>query len=129
MSAIQFLHEEAMDLAELADVAKLRGEVAKAHLFRQQALEKAVAAANQIAPQIESEPTRSLLHRSAAALAIDLEDFKTAEAMIITALAGNPPQDIAEDLRDLFVQMNLQPYFARRGMRLDTENWVLSQAS
>jgi tetratricopeptide (TPR) repeat protein len=129
MSTIQSLHEEAMDLAELADVAKLRGELENASQLLHQALTKAVQAANQIAPKTELEPTRSMIHRSAASLAIELQEFQIAESMITTALAGNPPSDVAEDLRDLFVQMNLPTYLARRGLHLDTKNWVLSQAS
>jgi tetratricopeptide (TPR) repeat protein len=129
MSIIQSLHEAAMDLAEQADVAKLRGELENASQLLHQALDKAVQAANQIAPKTEFEPTRSIIHRSAASLAIELQEFQIAESMITTALAGNPPSDVAEDLRDLFVQMNLPTYLARRGLHLDTKNWVLSQAS
>jgi hypothetical protein len=129
MSQIQALHEAAMDLAELADVAKLNGEMVTRQDLLRQALDKAVMAAAQIAPQIDAEPTRSLIHRSAASLAIELEEFKIAETMITTALAGHPPSDVAEDLRDLFVQMNLPTYLARRGLHIDPKNWVLSQAS
>jgi hypothetical protein len=35
------------------------------------------------------------------------------------ALSGNPPQEIAEELKDLFVQINIQKYFERQGIAFD----------
>ncbi|HLP90449.1 MAG TPA: hypothetical protein VK184_17920 [Nostocaceae cyanobacterium] len=35
------------------------------------------------------------------------------------ALSGNPPQEIAEELKDLFVQINIDKYCARRGIVFD----------
>ncbi len=122
------LHEEAMDLAELADVAKLRGETDRYQFLLRQAFDKAVGAADGIAPQVEAEPTRSILHRSAASLAVELGELGVAERLIAVALAGLPPGDVAEELRDLFVQINLKSYFARRGLLLDVERWELLRA-
>ncbi|HEX5271222.1 MAG TPA: hypothetical protein VFW33_12065, partial [Gemmataceae bacterium] len=47
------------------------------------------------------EPTRSVLHRSAASLALECGEYREAERLIATALAGSPPETIAEELRDL----------------------------
>ena len=33
--------------------------------------------------------------------------------------SGNPPTEIAEELKDLFVQINIHKYFARRGLVCD----------
>jgi hypothetical protein len=129
MSPIETLHEEAMELAELADIAKLRGDSGEQKLWLGRALAKAVAAADGIAPHLESEPTRSILHRSAASLAVEMGEFAMAERLIAVALAGSPPPAIGEELKDLFVQINLTSYFARRGLWLDMDQWVLSQAS
>lgn len=125
MSTIKTLHEEAMDLAELADVAKLRGEFDRHHSLLEQALEKSVAAAAELEPKLEAEPTRSLVYRSAASLAVELGQFKLAKRLLAMALAGNPPAEIAEELSDLFVQINLPSYFARRGLKLDMDRWEL----
>jgi hypothetical protein len=51
-----------------------------------------------------------------------------AERLIAVALAGHPPGDVAEELRDLFVQINLKSYFARRGLLLDVERWEFLKA-
>ncbi|BAY47295.1 hypothetical protein SAMD00079811_49130 [Scytonema sp. HK-05] len=119
MSQIRELHQQAMDLAEMAEVAKLRGNLTQAEQLSRQAFEKELQAAQLIASDVEAEPTRSVLHRSAATLAIDCGKIDSAERLIAIALSGNPPQEIAEELKDLFVQMNIHKYFARRGIAFD----------
>ncbi|BAZ12113.1 hypothetical protein NIES4071_39410 [Calothrix sp. NIES-4071] len=119
MSQIQELHEQAMDLAEMAEVAKLRGDLINAQELFRQAFHKETEAASLLANNIEVEPARSILHRSAASLAIDCGEISTAERLIAIALSGNPPQEIADELKDLFVEINIQKYFARRGLNFD----------
>ena len=41
-----------------------------------------------------------------------------AEKLIAVAIAGTPPLDIAEELKDLFIQINLRKYLERRGVHL-----------
>jgi hypothetical protein len=57
------------------------------------------------APDLSAEPTRSVLHRSAAALAVECGEAREAERLIAVALAGNPPEEIAEELRDLWQEL------------------------
>jgi hypothetical protein len=121
MSQIQEKHTTAMDLAEAAMVAKLRGDLEQASLLTRQAFENELAAAELIVNQLDAEPTRSILHRSAATLAIDCGELKIAEHLIATALSGNPPEEIASELKDLFIQINLRPYLKRRGINIDDE--------
>jgi hypothetical protein len=119
MTQVNVLHREAMDLAELAQVAKLRGEIDQSNYLLKQAFTKESSAAALIASHWESEPTRSVLHRSAASLAIECGEFEIANRLIATALSGNPPSEIAEELQDLFIQINLRQYLQRRGVALD----------
>jgi hypothetical protein len=56
-----------------------------------------------VADQLDFEPTRSVLHRSAASLAVECCQLREAERLIGRALAGNPPPDIADELRDLLL--------------------------
>jgi hypothetical protein len=121
MKQVNTLHQEAMDLAELAQVAKLRGEVEQSNHLLRQAFTKESSAAALIANHWETEPTRSVLHRSAASLAIECGEFEMANRLIVTALSGNPPAEIAEELQDLFIQINLRQYLQRRGFALDEE--------
>lgn len=114
MSQIQEKPTTAINLAEAAIIVKLRGDLEKASQFNRQAFENEQAAAALIANQLDAEPSRSILHRSAATLAIDCGEFQAAECLIATALLGNPPEEIAEELKDLFVQVNLRSYLKHR---------------
>jgi hypothetical protein len=49
--------------------------------------------------------------------------MQIAERLITTALAGNPPMEIAIELKDLFVQINLPQYLERRGLSFDRD-WL-----
>ncbi|MEO1185967.1 MAG: hypothetical protein AAFX46_15380 [Cyanobacteria bacterium J06636_27] len=66
MSQIQEKHTIAMDLAEAAFSAKLRGNLKRASQLIREAFENEQAAAELIAHQLDTEPSRSILHRSAA---------------------------------------------------------------
>ncbi|MEG3974877.1 MULTISPECIES: hypothetical protein [unclassified Microcoleus] len=119
MSQIESLHKQAMDLAEAAAVASLRGALELAAQLTRQAFEQETQAAALIANALDAEPTRSVLHRSAASLAIECGELRMAERLIATALSGNPPAEIAEELKDLFIQINLSQYLKRQGIHID----------
>jgi hypothetical protein len=56
------------------------------------------------ADQLDLEPTRSVLHHSAATLALECNELREAERLISRALSGFPPIDIAEELRNLLIE-------------------------
>ena len=118
MNNVRTLHEQAMDLAEQAAIKKLRGESNDVAAILQQALALEAEAAGMVADDMEAEPTRSVLHRSAATLAVQCGELQQAEKLIAVALAGQPPLDVAEELKDLFIQINLQRYLERKGVQL-----------
>jgi hypothetical protein len=62
------------------------------------------AAADLVADRQDLESTRAVLHRSAAVLALECSELREAERLIGRALAGNPPNDIADELRDLLLE-------------------------
>jgi len=103
---IQELHREAMDLAEMAFVAKLKGDPEGAENLLREAYKKESDSAKLLVDEYDFEPTRSILYRSAASLAIECNDVRGAERLIAFGLAGNPPEEIAEELRDLFEVMD-----------------------
>jgi hypothetical protein len=125
MSQIQDLHRQAMDLAEQADLKKLRGETSQVQELLQQALKLESEAAGMVANDITAEPTRSVLHRSAATLAVECGELSLAERLIARALAGAPPLDIAAELKDLFIQINLRNYLDRQGVTLTEDQLQL----
>ena len=56
---------------------------------------------------IDVEPSRSILHRSAATLAWRCGFYDLSEKLIYRALAGNPRSDIEWQLKDLLGTVNL----------------------
>lgn len=107
------LHEEAMRLADESSLARLLGDREKYLLFTKKAFEKEAAAA-QLMKDDDVEPTRSVLHRSAATLAWRCELYQEAKKLIYSALAGNPPSDIEHELNDLLGKVK----FALAGVEL-----------
>ena len=97
-------HQQAMELAETAFLEKLHDKQENLSLLRQ-AFEKERQAAELLASDLTLEPSRSVLHRSAAALAIDCGELRAAEQMLCTGLSGNPPEEIAIEMRDLLKQV------------------------
>ncbi|HEY0772021.1 MAG TPA: NB-ARC domain-containing protein [Sphingobacteriaceae bacterium] len=105
MNQIRQLHREAMDAAGLAFIAKRQGNEVEAFKLFRRAYELEVQAADLVVNDLSNEPTRSVLHRSAATLAIDCHEFREAERLIKVALAGNPPPEIVSELQELLEQV------------------------
>jgi hypothetical protein len=106
MKSIKELHEKAMDLAEFAFVAKLRGDLAQAEKLFRQAFKYESQAARLVHKVPSSRLTRAVLYRSAATLALDCKKPREAEQFIAEGLAGNPPLEIEQELKDLYKQIN-----------------------
>lgn len=51
-----------------------------------------------------SEPSRSVLYRSAASLAVDAEQYDEARRLVACGLAGKPPAEIAAELREVLTR-------------------------
>ncbi len=98
MNDVSRLHDEAMRLAETAFAAKVRGDEAPVGSLLREALELERRAAELMTAGINSEPSRSVLFRSAATLALRCGDYDEAERLIAAGLAGQPPEEIAREL-------------------------------
>lgn len=108
MSTTRDLHNRAMDLADSAAAARRAGNEQEANRLFEEAFEYERRAARRVASKLDAEPTRSVLHRSAASLALNCNRFRDAEQLISIALAGNPPLAIAEELRELLQDVHLK---------------------
>jgi hypothetical protein len=128
MKAVAALHREAMDLAEAAFNASVRGERDQASELFRAAYEKERAAAEQLKDSYDLEPSRSVLFRSAASLALDCEEWRQAERLIALGLAGDPPDEIADELRDLLEQVHFARHLELRGVELAPEEFQFSLA-
>jgi hypothetical protein len=98
------LHDAAMDEAEYGFLARRRGNEAEARVHFEKAYELEAQAAH-LTTDPALEPTRSVLHRSAASLAYNCGKVREAEKLIAIALAGDPPEPIARELRELMRQV------------------------
>lgn len=108
MQTIAKFHHEAMEYADQAEIARMQGNTSLALGLSRQAFEREKAAAQLLKDHLEIEPTRSVLYRSAATLALECGEIRESERLISFALAGNPPFEIAEELRDLLEDVHLQ---------------------
>lgn len=108
MQLAEELHERAMELADEADRARRQGDEGRRQEFLRRAFTLECAAAELVEPARDLEPSRSVLHRSAASLA--LESGRTEEAARLTriALEGNPPPEIRAELYDLLAEAESQ---------------------
>ncbi|MEI8033757.1 MAG: hypothetical protein WCH05_10505 [Chlorobiaceae bacterium] len=123
MKQVRDLHREAMDYAGRAFIAKRAGEADKAQSLFLHAFKLESDAANLVADDVSNEPTRSVLFRSAATLALDCGDVRAAEQLAARGLVGNPPDDIAEELREVLEQTRFDRHLQLRGVTLDQDEF------
>jgi hypothetical protein len=102
VNPITVIHREAMEYADQAFVARLNREFEKAREFSRKAFELERKAAEQLTDQTEAEPSRSVLLRSAATLALDCGEYAEAERLVYLGLSGNPPTAIRQELQEVF---------------------------
>ena len=128
MSTVKEFHRQAMQLADQGHASKRQGDSAFARDHFEKAYRLERRAAEELLNRDDAEPSRSILFRSAATLAVEVERFAEAEQMVCTALAGQPPADIAEELRDLFEQINFRRHLSLRGIKLTEREVQMSIA-
>ncbi|MCI5164878.1 MAG: hypothetical protein D3903_02010 [Candidatus Electrothrix sp. GM3_4] len=126
MSKVEILHNKAMDIAEEAFVAQRQGEEHNAIELFSKALVYEYEAATLLPITVKNEPTRSILFRSSAALAQNSNQFDLAERLIANGLAGFPPQEIKEELKNLYEDVNFMRHLSTKGLSLDNDQWLMS---
>jgi ankyrin repeat protein len=103
----QQVHRKAMLLAQDAHVAQFEGDNTSALPLFSAAFDLEREAALDLTDDLAKEPTRSVLFRSAASLAMNCGRFEEGQAMVKMGLAGNPPHEIAEELREVSEKINM----------------------
>lgn len=121
MKSVKDLHNQAMDLAEIALLSKMKGDIENYKVHTKSALSKEIEAISLLDMNNPIEPTFSILYRSAATLALDIGENRLSEKLISTALSKNPPLEIAEELRDLLEQVNLNRHLELKGIKLEED--------
>ncbi len=94
------LHIAAMKKASEAYIAKLNDDNTTSKRLYNEAFKFEKEAAYMLIDE-DIEPSRSVLFRSAASLAILTNNISEAKKLIFTGLQGNPPSEIREELEIL----------------------------
>lgn len=102
---IRQIHNEAMDLAQMGQIATRQGDAEKAESMFAQAFEKEREAAMMAFHAEYPQPGLSILLQSAAHLAMTSQRQREAEKLIGLALAGDVPSEIRHDLRGLLASI------------------------
>lgn len=124
MNSSRSAHDRAMDLAYLARRAQSVGDTETASRLFGRALEGELAAIEAL--DQPSSLTFAVLHRSAAWLALESKDVRLAEKLASTALAQDPPPQVADELRDVWEQANFQRHLRVRGVTLSDSEIQMS---
>jgi len=95
-----------MEYVDLAQEARRRGDniAMSQNLASTFLLEKQAAEA--MLPYLDVEPTRSIVLRSAASLALECKRDEEAERLACLGLSGKPPAEIRAELRDVLLTMS-----------------------
>ncbi len=126
MSKVRELHNEAMRLANLALAARRETRMPAAETLAGQACLLESEAAGLIPEEESSEPTRSILYRSAASLAYQARDFVLARRLIGKGLSGYPPPVVERELKDLFEQVGFEADLQERLQFLEDQDLELT---
>jgi hypothetical protein len=118
------IHMQAMDLADEAARLRKADQTDQARLI----FEQAFNLESQAAELTQREPGRSILHLSAARLALEFDATRSAEKMIARALAGDPPVGMAEELRNLLETVNFRRHLTTEGIELGPREFQFSIA-
>lgn len=128
MNDLRSQHREAMHHAERARIARLEGKEAEMGELMRRALELEREAAYGLLQEFQAEPTRSVLFRSAAALALECGETEEARRLAFQGLAGSPPKEIADELHDIVEEEQFRRRLATRGVVLQPHEVQMSLA-
>lgn len=103
-------HQEAMAAMQEAIVLRAQGNDEAANTLFAKAFELEKQAALTLLTDFDNEPTRSVLFRSAASLAMNCKKYREAEKLAAQGLAGDPPQKLMAELRELYRQISTHLY-------------------
>lgn len=102
MSNTRELHDQAMELFDASLLARRMGDEPRTMRLLAEALQAESAAADSVAENLSLEPTRSVLHRSAASIALQLRDIETAKRYAKAGLEIATPSEIRQELESLY---------------------------
>lgn len=126
MTDVRDQHREAMRFAERARTARLSGHDADAVELTRRAFVLEREAAQSLLADFDVEPTRSVLFRSAATLALECGELEEARRLAFQGLAGFPPREIADEIHEIVEEGEFQRHLATRGVKLQPDEFQMS---
>jgi hypothetical protein len=105
METLEADHLRAMEWVDKAQEAKRRGDTDAVSRNFTEAFRLEKQAAEAMLPYLDVEPTRSVLLRSAASLALECQRNEEAERLACLGLPGKPPVEIRAELRDVLMTL------------------------
>ena len=120
-------HNKAMEFAERALMARIRGYTEDSIKLSEAALENELEAISELESEGRTEPTYSVLQRSAATLALDCNQPQRAREIVAKALTQNPHPEIAGELYELLHQISL--FLLPHSPWTDRDIWRVSNSS
>lgn len=122
MNTVTSLHLRSMELFEEALTLSREQSTERMSLLKK-AFELECAAAAALRDQHSLEPSRSIIHRSAATLAMHARDYRAAERLAAEGIAGNDcPDEIAAELVEVIKQARYEKRLANEGVVLAEES-------
>ena len=118
MTTSRELHHQAMDYATRGFMAQMSASPSDAEPLFAQALELEKASIETLPEPREELDWYYVLHRSAGWMAFHAGELREAERLAARALAGEPPADIAAELRDLIDQIVARRHLLERGLEI-----------
>ena len=103
--SIKKTHDEAMSLVDDAIIARHRGDFDLTKQKYREAFPLEKEAALRTKEENVGEPSESVLLRSAATIALNAGMYPDAEKLACLALSGDPPNAIADELREVLFEV------------------------
>lgn len=103
-------HKETIPTIQKAIALREQGKDEDANALFVKAFNQEKQAALSLQADFNNEPARSTLFRNAASLAMNCRKYVEAEKLAAHGLAGNPPQKLMNELRELYQQINARLY-------------------
>lgn len=120
------LHHEAMELLDQAVLARAGCDLVSEASILKEAFKKEREAALLLFPSIEAEPTRSVLFRSAASIAVRCGLWDEAEKLASAGLAGNCAPELRDELRHVLETATFRNHLDVSGVELTASDIQLS---
>lgn len=103
------LHKQCMSYFDDAALLRLERKPDAAIESLRTAFRLQREAADHVAGVEFPEPSRSIYHKGAVSLAIQIGDYDAARELIARAFSGSPPPSIAGELREMLEELPIVP--------------------